>query len=127
MTAFLLEELEENTINETVRAAFNSQIMEFTSDMKLLVEDVNSKIEDHLRITMEKLARASSSINSQAHRTDSDTTYASALIKPPPHVNPRIAAREGIKACQFLLMGIKESAYGQLNSQKLKAKLNKTA
>ena len=36
-------------------------------------------------------------------------------------------AREGIKACQFLLMGIKELAYGQLDSQKLKAELNKTA
>ena len=42
--ASLLEELEESTINKTVRDTFDSQIMEFTSDMKILIEDLNEKI-----------------------------------------------------------------------------------
>ena len=44
-TAYLLEELEELTIHETIKEAFDSQITEFTSDMKLLVEDTNEKID----------------------------------------------------------------------------------
>ena len=48
-----------------------------------------------------------------------------ALINLPPHVNPKIVAREGIKACQFLIMGIKELAYGQYDTQQLKVELNK--
>ena len=47
--AFLLEELEENAINETVKDAFDSQITEFTLDMKMLIDDVNTKIDEHLK------------------------------------------------------------------------------
>jgi hypothetical protein len=50
--AFLLEEVEEEAINETIRSAFDSQIREFTSDVKLLVEDVNTKIDAHLKAAM---------------------------------------------------------------------------
>ena len=34
-------------------------------------------------------------------------------------------AREGIKAHQFLITGIKESAYGQYDAQQLKVETNK--
>jgi hypothetical protein len=40
-------------------------------------------------------------------------------------VNPKLAAKEGIKSRQFVLMGIKESAFGQHDTQKLKEELNK--
>ena len=49
--AFLLEELEESAINETIRDAFDSQITEFTSDMKILLEDVNEKMRSLLSST----------------------------------------------------------------------------
>ena len=42
--AFFLEELEEMQINGMVKEAFNSQIMEFTSDMKILIEGTKEKI-----------------------------------------------------------------------------------
>ena len=49
--AFLLDEMEEMCINETVKEAFDSQITEFTSDMKLLVEEEKEKINEHLKAT----------------------------------------------------------------------------
>ena len=36
-----------------------------------------------------------------------------------------MVAKEGIKARQFLLLGVKESAFGQYDPQKLRAELNK--
>jgi hypothetical protein len=47
--AFMIEEMEETTINETIRDAFESQVTEFTSDMKLLIEDAKEKIDTHLK------------------------------------------------------------------------------
>ena len=56
-TAFLLEELEEIAINETIRVAFDNHITEFTSDMKALTDDVNTRIDNHLKETIEQLNR----------------------------------------------------------------------
>ena len=59
--AFLLEELEETQINGTVKEAFDSQITEFTSDMKMLIlEDASlrEKIDEHLKVSEEKIAQA---------------------------------------------------------------------
>jgi hypothetical protein len=33
-------------------------------------------------------------------------SYANALINPPPHADPRLAARAGIKARQFMFEGL---------------------
>lgn len=109
--AFLLEELEELAINKTIRAAFDIQIMEFTSDVKLLIEDANLKIDQHLKEAVEqvtqavKLAHLPLTQNPQVAQTKrlTNTTntanpYANALINPPPNVNLVLAAKEGIKA-----------------------------
>ena len=58
--------------------------------------------------------------------TIATTMYASALINPPPHANPKLAAREGIKAQQFAISGIKDSAISHLNNQQIKELLNNT-
>jgi hypothetical protein len=124
-TAFLLEEVEEEATNEIVRKAFDSQITEFTSDMKLLVEDVNTKIDTHLKeattrwnetikamapplpptpptVTSTKRHNQNQNQN-QNPPAQATESYATELISPPSNVNPRLAAREGIRARQFLL------------------------
>ena len=128
-TALLLQELEENTINETVKNAFDSQITEFTSDMKLLIEDVNEKIDNHLKTALSQAAHNATPQPpaNQGPNGDITPTYASVLANPPPNVNPKLAAREGIRARQFLITGIKESAFGQYDPQKLKVELSKIA
>ena len=51
LVAFLLDELEDMQINETVKEAFDSQTNEFTTDMKTLIDDVKEKIDVHLKST----------------------------------------------------------------------------
>jgi hypothetical protein len=53
-------------------------------------------------------------------------TYASTLISPPAHANPEVAAREGIKARQFMIQGLKDSKLSHLDTIQLKAEFNKT-
>ena len=47
--AFLLEEMEETTINEMVRDVVISQLNELTLDMKFLITDVKEKIDTHIK------------------------------------------------------------------------------
>jgi hypothetical protein len=131
-TEFLLEEIEEQAINEVVRSAFDNQITEFTSDMKLLVDDVKTKIDDHLKSALKEVSQATTGMPPQAGgniRANSQVTqtYASALFNPPLHVNPKLAAKEGIRARQFVLMGLKVSTFVQYGTQNLKEELNKAA
>lgn len=103
--------------------------------MKLLVDDTNSKIQNQIKDLSEQITRVASQMQltnspvNQAREPGSRTTptYAAVLINPPPNINPKIASREGIKAHQCVLTGVKESAFSQYNSQRLKAQLNKMA
>ena len=122
--AFMLEEMEETQINITVKEAFDSQITEFTSDMKILIEDTKEKINTHLKISEERINLQLNNTTAQAKQTQ-PTTYASALITPPPHANPKIAAREGIKARQFLIEGIKNMKFSHMDTFHLKTELNR--
>jgi len=46
-------------------------------------------------------------------------------MKPPPHVDPRLAAKEGIKLCQFLLEGVtRESRIGKMLAAETKKVVN---
>ena len=123
---FLLEELEETQINVTVKEVFDSQIMEITLDMKLLIEDTREKIDEHLKISEDCITQMLNSASVQPRQMQQGTgSYASALATPPPHANPKIAAREEIKARQFLLEGIKDTKLSHLDSFQLKTELNK--
>jgi hypothetical protein len=108
--------------------AFDRQITEFTADMKLLVEDANEKIARHIKESTEQIAKVTAMVQPPANtqtNAPGRTNYASALINPPPHINPKLAAKEGIKARQFLLTGLQDTAYGQYDTQKLKTLINK--
>ena len=111
----------------TVKEAFDSQITEFTSDMKILIEDAKEKIDAHIKASEEKMIQITTTnptlpISQTKLPTNS---YASVLINPPAHANPRVAAREGIKARQFAIEGIKNSKFSHLDSVQLKTELNK--
>jgi hypothetical protein len=127
--AFLLEEMEETQINFTVKEAIDSQITEFTYDMKTLIEDAKEKINDHLKIVEDRLSTLPVNPPPQPTQptqlTHTPGSYASALINPPAHANPKIAAREGIRARQFLIEGIKNSKFSHLDQIQLTTELNK--
>ena len=126
--AFFLDELEETQINLTVKEAFDSQITEFTSDMQMLIQDAKEKIDIHIKATEERLTQLGTPTTppgDQPAPTPHSRSYASVLVNPPAHANPRIAAREGIKARQFAVEGIKNSKFSHLDNIQLKAELNK--
>ena len=56
-SAFLLEELEETAINETIRIVFDSQITELTLDMKILVEDTGVKVDQRIKESFEQVIK----------------------------------------------------------------------
>lgn len=63
--------------------------------------------------------------NGHTSSTAAAPTYVSALINPPPHTDPKLVAREGIRARQFLIMEVSRSAEGGMGMQLLKADMNK--
>jgi hypothetical protein len=116
----LAEELEEVAINTFVRDAVNSQLGELTTDVKTLVNDIKEKLTEHIQ-TIPAAAKPNNDNKQQNGRS-----YADTLINPPSHANPRLAAREGIKARQFMLEGPeKDSRIGQMNGIQLKGEFNK--
>ena len=121
--AFLLEELEDTNIHKTLWSALNAQMKEFTSDMKTLIEDAKERMNDNAKLIEERIAKIPAP--TQAHLKAQSNTYASILVNPPAHANPRVAAREGIRARQFLLEGIKNSKFFHLDNLQLKVELNK--
>jgi hypothetical protein len=121
--ALLLEEMEDTQINTSVKEAFDSQITEFTSDMKMLIEDAKGKLEEHFKATEERLTQVINAAPVQSKQAHT-ATYASMLTTPPPHANPRIAAKEGIKARQFLLEGLASTKFSHTDVFQLKTELN---
>jgi hypothetical protein len=120
--AFLLEEMEDTQINESLRLALDSQMTEFTMDMKTLIEDAKEKFSEHVKATETRIDNLPAKSTEQ--RTPQSTTYASMLVNPPAHANPRVAAKEGIKARQFSLEGLKNSKFSHLDTLQLKSQLN---
>ena len=159
--AFLLEELEDTHLQQTLKDTLDTQVNEVTTNIKLLTDDAGEKIVNSVASNIKLLidearekignqamqnhtptsditqddrhnssnnasTNTNTNTNSVAHQHLLVKTYASALINPPPHANPKLAAREGIKARQFALTGIQESAISHLNNLQLKDLLNNT-
>lgn len=119
--AFLLEELEDTQINIAFKEAFNSQITELSSDMKLLIKDAKEKINDYIKLSENHSNRTPTQPSGlQGQNT---MMYTSVVINPPAHTNPKLATKEGIKARQFLIKGIKESKLSHLDNLQLKSEL----
>jgi hypothetical protein len=126
--AYMAGEIEENSINEVVRDATVSQLNELAKDVKMLVEGAKESIDNHLQ--MKAAAFNDSSITTTTaggnEINQGRRTYAEALVNPPAHANPRLAAREGIRARQVMIEGVeRDSRLGQMSGAKLKEEINR--
>ena len=121
--AFLLGDMEETQINGILKEAFDTQITELTSDMATLIQDAKEKLSDHFKESEERLSQLIDKVATQPAQVQ-QTTYASVISNPPPHANPRVAAKEGIKARQFLFDGIANTKYSHTDVFQLKTELN---
>ena len=120
--AYMIEEMEDTQIHESLRVALDAQMTEFTSDMKLLIEDAREKINDNIKTAEERLNNITAHPASQARNPVN--SYASVLVNAPVHANPRIGAKEGIKARQYLIEGVKNSKFSHYDNMQLKNELN---
>jgi len=101
---FLAEEMEEVMMNETIRDAVITHINELTLDMKSLVTDAKEKFDSHVQQQLSAETCSTPTVTpSQPYYVPQ--TFAEALVNPPPHANPTLAARGGIRARQFMLEG----------------------
>jgi hypothetical protein len=132
--AFLVEEMEENSISEVVREAGLNQVNELAQDMKSLIDDAKEKISAHALEKANEIAPIAQPSSNLPQPTTSESSpsppicrpYAEALINPPPHANLKLAAREGIRARQIMLEGIDPTTtIGQMDGAQLKVELNK--
>ena len=122
--AYLLGIMEETQINGILKEAFDTQITELTADMATLIKDAKDKLTDHFKESEEKLAQLIEKADVQHNNTQQQNTYASIINNPPPHANPRVAAKEGIKARQILLDGIANTKFSHTDVFQLKTELN---
>ena len=127
--AFLLGEMEETQINDILREAFNNQITELTSDMASLIEGAKEKLDEQFKETEERLTllvdKAITQPTTKQTQTFQPNSYATIVNNPPPHVNPRVAAKEGIKSRQFLLEGLIDTKFSHTDVFQLKTEFNK--
>jgi hypothetical protein len=114
--AWLLGKLEEETVAEATRAAVNKHIDYMNIETKNLL--------DEIRITIsEEVEKQLGTINSTAakaleERTASPSSYQDMLLRNAPishGVDPRILAREGIRARQFIVDTLGDSLLKNLN------------
>jgi len=117
--------MEDTAINRTVRDTVISQFNESTFNMRNLITDVKEKLDNH----MQKFpTRAQTNTATTSQPSHGSRMYAEALVNPPSHVNPRLAAREAIRPRQFMLEGLgRDSKFGEMGSPQLKTELNRVA
>ena len=120
----LVEELEDTQIHNSLRTALDAQMTEFTSDMKLLIEDAKEKINENIRTAEERLNRIPAQTLTQPSHPATGNSYASILVNAPAHANPKIAAKEGIKVRQYLIQGIRNLKFSHYDNIQLKKELN---
>ena len=138
--AFILEEMEEVETNRGIREVIATELTELGNDLKLFIDDTTKKIDTHLDRKLAEVDSAIGKITTTAQAAVDDVankatqdgvtsarpqSYSEALISPPSHVNPRLAAREGIRVRQYMMEGVRKvTALGTKSNQELRTMLN---
>jgi hypothetical protein len=137
--ALLMNELEETALHQTVRDSVTTQINEMGTDLKDFVTDATRRIDEHIESKMAEISTATKTLvdsvketftalpsaGTNATQVAPQLDYRQALAKPPPHVDPRLAAKEGIKLRQFFLEGAtRETRIGKMSAAETKKAVN---
>jgi hypothetical protein len=86
-----------------------------------LIDNAKGKLNEHFKETERRLALL---VDKAYTKQTQPATYASIMNNPPPHTNPRIAAKEGIKARQFLIEGLIDTKFSHTDVFQLKTEFN---
>jgi hypothetical protein len=91
--------------------------------MATLIDEAKGKLNEHFKETEGRLTQIIDKAIVQPRQAQQGS-YASIANTPPPHANPRVAAKEGIKARQFLMEGLKDTKFSHTDIFQLKTELN---
>ena len=117
------------------------QLNELGTDLKDFITDTTQCINGHLDNKIAKISNATKALvelvtaavatspslgSTNVGHIHPPLDYRQALAKPPPHVDPRLAAKEGIKLHQFFLEGIaRDSEIGKMMAAEARKVVNK--
>ena len=142
--AFLLNKIKENAIHETVWDSVMVQLDAFGTDLKDYITDATKWIDEHLENKIVEISEATKTLidtvketfnnfpstlpgprNNTGNGPSTPLDYRQALIRPPPHVDPRLAAKEGIRLRQFLVEGVeRDSRIGRMDAPEARKMVN---
>lgn len=138
--AFLLEEIEECALHQSIQDTVTTQLNDLATDLKHYVTDATQRIDSHIETKLEEITEATKTLVNSVKITISDAPppstsnpgsnasldYRKALMNPPPHADPQLAAKEGIRLRQLLVEGAtRDSKIGKMSSAEAKKAVNK--
>ena len=91
--------------------------------MATLIKDAKDQLQEQFKVNENKLTQLIDNAVVQP-RVNQAGTYAAVASNPPPHANPRVAAKEGIKARQFLMEGLTNTKFSHTDTIQLKTEFN---
>jgi len=144
--AFILEEVEKTAMQEALKDAIDSQMDELHKNLATLVSEATKKVDAHLNTKLDEMTTGMDKFNNLIQKaeetrqpatrshTEEDTnsrrtarSYAEVIAASTKGINPRLAAKEGIKARQFMLEGVANNAkLSHLTDNQIKDELNRT-
>ena len=109
--------------------------------MPYYIMDAMQRINSHMESRLEEISKATKTLVNKVKTSISDNpppsnhnkgnvapllNYRRALMNPPLHANPQLAAKEGIRIRRFMVKGIKrDSRIGKMSTAEVKKAANK--
>ena len=144
--AYILEEVEKTAMQEALKDAIDSQMNELHKNFATLVSEATERVDAHLNTKLDEMTTGMETLNNLIQKaeetrqpttrsnTEEDTnsrrtarSHAEVIAASTKGINPRLAAKEGIKARQFMLEGVINNAkLSHLTDNQIKDELNRT-
>lgn len=141
--AYILEEHAEEKLEQNIKDIFSTQINEHAADWNGISEKFRQQIDEQVEKRMKDLEEATTQFKAKTeaiieemgqrmsrpgptHQDNGAMSYSRAVIQSvPAHANPRVAAREGIRARQIMLEGFgRETELGKKTEREIKETVN---
>ena len=123
--AWLLEELEEETVAASMRNAVNDQIDQMNIETKNLFDDIRTTLKEEAKKTLESFGLAAA--KTMEEKIGHPASYRDAVVRNGPvpvGTDPRILAREGIRFRQFILDFPEDAPIRKMGQEEVLRKFN---
>lgn len=122
MAAYLLDELDEGAIASTARDVVNDQLTYMNEELKTLADHFRATLESETEKHIAAITASTKNLNASPNRSFKDALLNGNPVLP--STDPRILAREGIKAWQILLDFPIDSRTRELSQSNILKKFN---